>query len=414
MSSRFWAGWLFFVPLGAVTSQTLLDVALVVLFSGFLFELYKKRQSVNSNAVVTDAQVPWIGIEWAFAGYLLVIILGFIFVAAPGVEVGFALKKFVWIANFYLLIYAFQRARLKPMPMLYWFSGLFLAPNIYAISTYFTQYDPIAKTNLLGRVIGMVSSATYHAHGNAVVFVFFSALLYFYFRKLTVRMKVLAAMAYGLWGLSIFLTFTRGIWLAIFVSSFLMLLLLSFRKAALLVMTSLLVFTAAYYTWPAFRETVTETGSRKQSDERENLLMTNYKIFFDHPFLGLGYTENTRRIGEYWDELAMPENYIKSHAHNQFINVLAGTGVFGLFFFICFIYFFLKKNWLLLRSTNRMQTPFRYSLLFACFWAQFEFLLACLTDVAFEYAKIRSLLILVWALVIALEIKPSIAIENET
>ena len=55
--------------------------------------------------------------------------------------------------------------------------------------------------------------------------------------------------------------------------------------------------------------------------------------------------------------------------------------------------------------------PERFALLVVALWAQWQFVLACLTDVSFEYAKIRALILLVWALVIAIDQKPALVKE---
>lgn len=139
--------------------------------------------------------------------------------------------------------------------------------------------------------------------------------------------------------------------------------------------------------------------------QRINLLKVNLQMWREYPWLGIGHGENLRRNREYWDrpEWNMPPNYITSHAHNQYVNVLATTGILGFIAFMSFFSFFLIKNIKLLIKASHNKASANYALLFACLWAQIEFWLACLTDVSFEYAKIRALLILVWALVIALE-----------
>lgn len=404
MNFRFWYGVMGAVPFGAVTSQTLLDVMISLLFLAWIF-IYWRADSKSSH------RISWTGIEWAFIGYLMVIIAGFIFSASPEAEVTWSLKKFVWLPHFYIFIYALKQLRLDRLTLLKYFSIVFLLPNIYALICYLLGYDIV--TGIVNeRVIGLVSSATYHAHANGIVFVFFSAFLFLSYQHLSRNMKIMTVLAYTIFALSVFLTFTRGIWAAILVSTILMYTLFSYRLSVKILIGAGAVAAISFFTWPQFNERIQHSLSIEKNHERADLFMVNYQMFFEHPFLGIGYDENKRRVREYWDRIGMPDDYIISHAHNQFVNVLSTTGLLGLLFFLYIFSFFLKTNWQLIKNTSRTLTPVRHMFLFACMWAQLEFILGCLTDVSFEYAKIRELILIVWALVIAIKLKPEIIVED--
>lgn len=389
--------------LGAVTSQSVLDLFISVLFLVWLFRVVKNK-SFQSN------QLNLIGIEWAFVGYLLVIIAGFIFNSSKDAEVSRSLLKFIWLGQFYIFIYSFENVKLKFNQVLMYFSLFFILPNLYAVVCYFLGYDLMTK-QINDRVLGLVSSATYHAHGNAIIFVMFLAFVVLNFSRLSKKVKFLCGLTLLLYFASIFLTFTRGIWISIFVSAFLMYSIISIKKSLYILFASIGIICIMYSTWPHFHRRVEHAFDMDANHERVNLVMVNYKIWRDYPLLGIGFGENLRRNREYWDVLMMPEDYITSHAHNEYLNVMATTGIFGLFFVLYIFSFFLKKNWKLLRETTNRKS-FRYTVLFACLWAQVEFYIACLTDVSFEYAKIRALILLVWALIIAIEKKPNLLVED--
>ena len=113
--------------------------------------------------------------------------------------------------------------------------------------------------------------------------------------------------------------------------------------------------------------------------------------------------ENQRRNREYWDrpEWQMPSDYIKSHAHNQLVNVLSTTGLVGLFFFLLFTVNYVATNVRLFKHATKASLQEKWLLI--CLTSQFAFILSCLSDVTFEYAKLRILILIPWALLMSLK-----------
>ncbi len=395
--------WLSIYPVAAVSSQSLLDLVTFFMFFTTIVILYRSREKIDFKRI---------GIEWAVLGYLIVIALGFKFNASPDAEWQNSVIKFSWLINIYILIYTFQTLSFNSIKVIQVLSVLSLGPTVYSLISYLNGLDLITNRDN-DRITGLVNSSTYHAHGNAVLFVILVGCLYFSIRKLSRAWMFFSLFSTFLLGLSIFLTFTRGIWISIFASSMMMLFYLDWKKMLKIFLTSVVLFFLAFQYWGKFKERILKTNV-KSNDERVSLFKLNVQIWKEYPLLGIGYGENLRRNREYWDrpEWNKPPGYLESHAHNQFLNVLATTGVFGLFFFSLIFGFFFKKNFGLIRKTNQVENPERRAILIICFWAQLEFVIGCLTDVSFEYAKIRALIILVWALLIAIERKADLIIEN--
>ncbi|MGZ3725641.1 MAG: O-antigen ligase family protein [Pseudobdellovibrio sp.] len=131
--------------------------------------------------------------------------------------------------------------------------------------------------------------------------------------------------------------------------------------------------------------------------ERWSLFRANVAMFLDHPLLGVGYGDNVRHVKEYYDRFGLPESYLISHAHNQYLNVLATTGIAG-FLFFCGFYFF-YPIWNIKYFFEYRKNGGEYlALFFALLWMQLEYVLANFTDVGFEYAKIRAIILMCWAL----------------
>ncbi len=391
-------------PIAAVSSQSALDISTVVMFLITAWLIYKKRN---------DFTIKWIGIEWAFLGYIVAVILGFSINASPEAEWLRSAVKFSWVINLYILLLTFQSLKLDTVRVAKVLGLGTLAPNIYALMSYVTGYD-ILTFRINERITGLVNSSTYHAHGNAVLFVALVGALIFSKDFLSRAWKMFLWFTAALLGASIFLTFTRGIWLSVLGSSVVVLFLFwNWKKALMLLVIAMMSAGLAYQFWPKFNQRIQDSNS-SYNHERLNLTKVNIEMWREYPWFGIGYGENLRRNREYWDRphWNMRPGYLESHAHNQYLNVLSTTGIVGAIFFNIFFFFFIFKNALMIRKTSRQKTPQKYALLAICLWAQIEFALACLTDVGFEYAKIRGLLILVWALVIAIDQKPNLVKES--
>lgn len=392
--------------LGAVSSQSLLDSFIVLAFFGLCYLSWKKKS-------LSVFQASFLKIEWAFAAYVVVTAISLWLNKAEFSP----LAKFVWIINFYLFVLVFRQSRLQRQSLLKYLSIAFLLPSLYALIGYVHGADLLTgRSN--ERITGLLNSSTYHAHGNAIIFVFFAALLLTGWSRLKNFWRVFGCIALIILGLSILLTFTRGIWLSIAVSSLVMLSYYRFRLAVRLGVVGVLVLGSAYFAWPKFSQRVDTLFQAHGGDPvRTHLLKINWQMFVEHPWLGIGAGENVRRSEEYWFRPAMnpPKGwqFLQSHAHNQYMNVLSTAGTLGFIFFLSFFVFFFVKNLKLMRGSAHQKESFRFALLFACLWVQLEFALACLTDVGFEYAKIRALLLFTWALVVALERYPKMAVEED-
>lgn len=396
---------LIFYPVAAVSSQSLLDFSTILMGLTAFWMVRKEPQKYTFRKI---------GIEWAFFGYAVVVMLGFIFNGSPDAEWLRSAVKFSWLINIYILIYTFQGLKIRAELILKFLAVLSAGPTVYSLISYIYGVDLITGRDN-ARITGLVNSATYHAHGNVFLLIFMVGCLIISYRKLSSTWRFFGALATGLLGISIILTFTRGIWGSIFFSSVIVLGFFDWKKVIRFVVFCVVVVGLGVVSWPKFKERLLVTVNKPNGDsERISLFLVNVQIWKEYPLLGIGYGENLRRNREYWDrpEWNKPADYITSHAHNQYLNVLSTTGIFGFVFFCSFFFFFLLKNYRLLKATDRVLYPERFSLLVVALWAQWQFIFACLTDVSFEYAKIRALILLVWAFVIAVEMKPGLVSES--
>lgn len=414
----------------AVSSQSILDFVTVLIIILTLMAIYQ----FNSKTILSKSKSTFskldnlklvfqelfgsknkIGIEWAFAGYICIVILGFMFNASKDAEWLIAARKFNWFVLIYILIQAFKTIHVSLVEALKYLCLFSFPSTLYSLISYLLGSDLLTGRDN-SRITGLVNSATYHAHGNAFLFVIMLAGIYFYFNELNRFWKLCVLISTSCLGLSILLTFTRGIWLSLIVSSMVILFYINWKHALKVALISSVSFFILFTGWSKFANRIEQSKSANTDMARMNLLKVNVQIWKEYPLLGIGYGENLRRNREYWDrpEWNLPKDYITSHAHNQYLNVASTTGVFGLFFFCSFFFYFILKNIKMVIATKKSKTlsPHKFSILIACLWIQIEFFIACLTDVGFEYAKIRALIILTWALLVAIEQKPEIILEK--
>jgi O-antigen ligase len=386
--------------LGGVTSQSLMDAASTCVLLVLIWKLFNKNISLK--------ELRPIGIEWAFLGYFAVAVVGLLINGKPPVPWFFYLSKFNWVLNLYIFIIAFNRIDFDVNKWFKYFICAFTIPNLYALVTYFTQYDYLTKKNLNGGVIGIVDSATYHAHGNSLIFVFFASFFVVYFEKLSKNMKILSGLALLLMGASIFSSFTRGIWGATFISMLVLLLIRNRKWALYFVGTSILALALLITSSSLVRTRVVNTFTANTDNLRLELINVHLEMFKKHPIVGIGYWESYRQISDYWPEVGRPASYFETHAHNQIVSVLSTTGLLGAFFYLCIVCFFTHRAWIYYNETKTIEKY--HGLSVACLILILQFFLACLTDVTFEYAKIRGILIIGLALLISFSFRKNKAL----
>lgn len=384
------------VVLGGVTSQSLMDTATVCILILLIWDLSKKQISLKD--------LRPIGIEWAILGYFAVAVAGLLINGKPPVPWFFYLSKFNWVVNLYIFIFAFNRLDFDATKWFKYFIWAYALPNLYAVVTYFAQQDYLSNKKLQGGIVGIVDSSTYHAHGNSLIFIFFVSLFIFYFNKLSKNMKIFSGLALLLMGSSVFFAFTRGIWGATFISLLVLLFIRNKKWAVYFIGASAAVFTILMTTSPLFKARVTKFTQkadtvRNSDGVRAELIQVHLEMFKAHPVVGIGYWESYRQIEDYWPLLGKPPSYFETHAHNQIVSVLATTGALGAFFFLAMVVFFFKKAIAFYKETKLFEKY--HGLSVACLMLLIQFLLACITDVTFEYAKIRGILIVGLAILVS-------------
>lgn len=388
--------------IGPVVSQTFLDFMMFLIFVCFAKETIKHKFQNFSQP-----RKPYL-FEYGIIFYVIAIVSGLLILGITDHETWFRLYRFYWIINLYLLIWAFSHYEINLTKIVKLFSWGFIIPNLYAIFSTVYGYDFIRQHPALGfRLTGLLDSATYHAHANGLMFIFFLTLLFFQFKKLSLFYKSLSVFAITLMCLGIFMTFTRGIWLSLTITVLVFLFFQHRKLFVISLISGIVVLTTIYTTSEHFRARVDHSLKTKTADQqRWNLFEIHLRMIEKSPALGIGYANSLSHTPpETWTNYGFeynPDNHLNSHAHNQLLNVFATTGLLGLIPFVLFYFWFLVTNFKLVLKFKKENLTNYYTLAIACLMTQIEFIIANLTDVGFEYTKIRAIILLVWALVFCL------------
>ncbi|KHD89994.1 MAG: hypothetical protein OM95_00245 [Bdellovibrio sp. ArHS] len=121
------------------------------------------------------------------------------------------------------------------------------------------------------------------------------------------------------------------------------------------------------------------------------LWRTNWEIFLDHPLFGVGFYENIRLLPEYYAKLGFSGLHYYAHAHNQYLELLSGSGLFGLFGYLTIFGLALRFYY---RHYRKNEQFINRKMAFAMMLVLLTFLFESLTESPFNLREPRNLLIL--------------------
>lgn len=323
-----------------------------------------------------------------------------------------------WVLLFLGLRYALLLTRVRHFEKITcWIFIVACGVSLYALFQHFTGIDLLHDTNIrieftgqtdplpAYRSIGMFNSSMTFANSFGV----FLALPFAFFilasnkaSKKDRKMKYLAGMTALLVGLAIFSTFTRSGWLGggfgILACAFIF----KRRVFATTVLVIAIIVGLGVVFNPAIKTRFLTLFNPNYGSNSERVTMwkANYAIFKDYPLLGIGYWENERVVGEYYNKLGITNGF-GGHAHNNFFQFLSGTGLIGTlaFFVFCIaLFIFSWRLWNHLKFEESWQRSFVLGSLGAQVALQFSGIGEC----TFKDAEINHQLMLIFALTLAI------------
>ena len=151
---------------------------------------------------------------------------------------------------------------------------------------------------------------------------------------------------------SLMTTYVRGGWIAMGCAYLVMAYMVSRKVFAYVVGAGAVAAAGLFAALPGVRERVMQLFDMGYTSNSDRLLLwkANWIMFTEYPVWGVGYSENETLSGKYLTAMGFP-NAFTGHAHNTYLQWLAGAGLTGFLAYMLFITFFL---WLTVRLYRRL------------------------------------------------------------
>ncbi len=410
--------------LSLLISQSLMDLMSFVIIVASIWS-WKKQLLVNGRKI----QFFRIGLEKLWPIWIGVFALGLFLAPFNSAELAAhpdhpwlsrlsSLAELKWIINFYFFIWFFSwilpwtlsstESTPSENTFKYVWGGLLIF-SAYGLLALAFDFDLVKQQPLsdFGRVGGLFDDPMTFAHvyGQFFIFAFFICLHRLLHKipgssfKNILQSEGLLVLATLFSGLAVFLSMTRGVWIGIFIGLLVPTFLYRKKLGFIFLTVTSALFVLIFFAWPRFQERILFAFSSSSYDsERVWLWKANWQMFLDHPFVGIGYGIYKWRLREYFDLIGAPADQFESHAHNQYLHFLAGTGLLGL---LCFIIFVGLNLWRAYKLVVLTKTSSLKGMTLGLLGSQICFLVAALTESNFERAKVRWTYLVFAALVIA-------------
>lgn len=304
------------------------NIFLGILALCFFIQLYKKKINFNQD----------------YKGYFIAIglfIISMLLSALFSGDIIYGLKRWadMWIWRFMpfvVVIFLLNNYFDAKKVMLTGFAGITLT-SVYAV------YQGLS---------GMSRANGFYGHPMTLggwLCIFLPLLLIEFFeRKLLGKYYWLAGLAFCICSAGLVFNATRGAWLAVAIVSAVLLIYYMFKNKRNLAVS--IIFVALISTVlvnnPKFMhrlDTIDDFNKYQSNTERILIWQSAWNMFKDHPILGVGlgqYTENYQQ--KYISPQAKEPNL--THAHNNFMQMLAENGIVGFVGFLIMFGYIIFKN----------------------------------------------------------------------
>jgi O-antigen ligase len=322
-----------------------------------------------------------------------------------------------WIVVLYGLTFVIRSELAQRSERLLLFTTpLFIFVGLYAVLQFATGRDLlIGRHDFLKpfgastyRAVGFFNIPLTFAYSYGVLGSVFSVWYFFRFATISTRGRWLGGVAVVCICAGILASGVRGAWLASGVTVVSILPFLRRRTALLtaacfIAMVATLILSSESIRLRAASMILIQESSNAG---RVKIWRGHLAIARDYPLLGVGLGQTGNHLGKYYQQMGIRNGQI-GHAHNNFIEYLAGTGMVGLTFYLLVSGFFLVASLLAFRRQKKSGAPdgFFASLAVGCFAAQIYMHTGGLTEVNFTDGEVNHALMLVWALTLGVKYK---------
>ncbi|MCK6594620.1 MAG: O-antigen ligase family protein [Bacteriovoracaceae bacterium] len=286
---------------------------------------------------------------WALIAYSVIIILSVVLnqdIASYGYKPILKIKYFLLAALGIMPIYKYRSEIFTHKRTKIILNVVMVSASIATMAgiiALYTGYHPIkfSKACHLTRNCGMSGMYMNYAHTLVLLQVIFTGLL-IYRKKINHLLKekfILAAFIINLIGL--YLSFTRGAWIGFFAAVPFFFIREHVKKFLISGVALVALSGLIYLASPKVQETF---NSRKDSnDERIGSWKASIKAFEERKILGYGYLNYEPHSPEIKYRYNINNAYFKGHSHNNFLQVLADTGLLGFIAFVAWLTLWIKE-----------------------------------------------------------------------
>lgn len=388
--------------ISVLISQSLMDLFSTVLCLYLAYQWFQARKQGQLLTVT-----PKMGFDWLWLIWFGVAAIGFAINTPPPPETPpnfwlARLVEFKWVFILYFMVGAFRITNFKE-DAIKWFNGAALLCAVYGIVAYYLDLQSHPGEEL--RLGGIYQFSMTHAHVYGVVFCFLLGMVFELFPVLSKGKKTLYIAALAAIGLSVLLTYTRGVWIGATIAVIAMSFLWRIRNGFITSIVCALLAGALYSFVPGVKNRVdftakmanAEEAKKSYDSERIVLWKTNLMIFKDHPIFGTGYGQNKFHLHAYYEKQGLPKDQFIGHAHNQYLHLLAGTGILGL---LCYLGILGAIALLTLKAFMKIPQADRFmkGLALGSLGGQICFVIGSLTESNFEHSKVRFAIMFMWAI----------------
>ncbi len=349
--------------------------------------------------------VPKIGLERIFFIWTLIVLVGLLANLQPETPWVKSFLEFRWILEFYFYIAAFgllnptEEDFKKLLPILF-------VASCYAVLSYFLKFHPFLEPSSnreiymnVFRTGGLFANPMPFAHTyGPIALLMMGPILYM--KKKEILENKFWILCAGLTLIGVAFSFTRGVWIGMALGLVGMGFLINWRKGLMVLSGMVLGVGLLMLAVPSILERIIFSFNPSATYDSERLIIwkANWLIFTEHPIFGIGYSENSNRLRQYFDRMGVPPKFLESHAHNQYLHFLAGTGVLGLICFLIVIFWLFRLHLLAFKGLKESKYSFWKGLSLGVLGAEICFFVSGVTESNFSIAKNRYLIMTVWAL----------------
>ncbi|MEN0059731.1 MAG: O-antigen ligase family protein [Bdellovibrio sp.] len=330
-------------------SWKITDIFFALGFTGIIFTLFSNNAAVVQRSLRVFRKTDVLLLVWGGAS-----ILGYFFGAPQvGPEQLEEMAGLRWIAAYFIAIYwGSFLAQEESRPQTLWL--VLLSVMVLATLPY-QEGLAMLKVRYEG-VFGNVNVAA------CVLLLPWAFLLAWDFCDAWERREIDAALILTLVVLTtlLFFTQTRGVWLAM-IGTLLLMFIIRPSKRYIGVLGVIVVTLAGFYFLNifGFRDRIIYSFNLSPDSSqgiRLELWKAYWKMFLDYPLLGVGFYETVRLLPSFYGNSAVYEKLfmggaVFGHAHNQYLQILAGSGVIGFAAWSWFFISLLRESIVSFKST---------------------------------------------------------------